>query len=366
MESRIEPLKESQCIKLVVWDLDHTIWNGVLMEDDAVELKPGIVELIDTLDKRGILHSIASKNDAGLAMNKLAELGLAHYFLYPQIHWNTKSSSIRTIQQQLNIGFDAILFIDDQPFELDEVANAQLGVACLHADRAGELLSDPRLQPRFITDDSARRREMYQADEQRKQEELDYEGPSDQFLASLNMKFSIYPATELDLQRAEELTVRTNQLNSTGKTYSYDELAALLDCPDYELLVCELTDKYGTYGKIGIALVKKCAPVWHIELLLMSCRVMSRGVGTVLLSYIMHQAKAQHCRLEARFVETGRNRMMNISYRFSGFTVKESDGNGSFIFEHALENIPGYPTYVELDAPAQLAPMMEEEVYELS
>jgi len=360
-------LMSSRDIKCIVWDLDNTIWDGVLLEDREVSLKPAIASIIDTLDKRGILHSIASKNDSELALAKLAELGLEHYFLYPEIHWSSKSSSIRAIQKNLNIGFDTMLFIDDQSFELDEVDNEQLGVICMHADHYKDLLNDPRLMPRFITEDSARRREMYVADQLRKSEEMQYEGPSEQFLASLDMQFTVNLATENDLQRVEELTIRTNQLNSTGITYSYEQLVQLIHDPDYALLVCELTDKYGTYGKIGIALVKTTAPTWHIELLLMSCRVMSRGVGTLLITYIMNQAKLHNCKLQAHFIDTGRNRMMNISYRFSGFTVKHDDGNGRYLFEHSLETIPSYPNYVMLEAPDLLSiERLEEELYGLS
>src|SRR5579863_9689303 len=84
-------------IKCVVWDLDNTLWDGVLLEDEQVSLRPGVLEVIKTLDSRGILHSIASKNDRAAAMNKLAEFGLSEYFLYPQINWNSKAASVREI-----------------------------------------------------------------------------------------------------------------------------------------------------------------------------------------------------------------------------------------------------------------------------
>lgn len=105
------------------------------------------------------------------------------------------------------------------------------------------------------------------------------------------MKFTIYPAQEEDLQRAEELTVRTNQLNATGRTFSYEELDMLRKSPHHRLLVCQLEDKYGDYGKIGLALIHMLDTHWKLEMLLMSCRVVSRGVGTVLLSCILQEAR---------------------------------------------------------------------------
>lgn len=204
------------------------------------------------------------------------------------------------------------------------------------------------LKPRFITVDSGRRREMYQSEYRRKREEEAYQGPTEAFLATLNMKFSIYPAKEEDLKRAEELTVRTNQLNATGLTFSYDELNKLRTSKDHQLLICELKDIYGSYGKIGLALIHMKDDAWVLEMLLMSCRVASRGVGTVLLLYIMKEAKKNRKRLYANFRDTGRNRMMNISFRFAGFEEKEVVSKDQYILEHPLEDIHDYPDYIDV------------------
>lgn len=113
---------EEKKIKCVVWDLDNTVWNGVLIEDAKVTPRDGIKEIIETLDERGILQSIASKNDAGCALAKLRELGLDEYFIYPQINWGNKSSSVKEIAKSINIGIDTLALIDDQAFERDEVS----------------------------------------------------------------------------------------------------------------------------------------------------------------------------------------------------------------------------------------------------
>ncbi|MNW65920.1 hypothetical protein D3C74_443470 [compost metagenome] len=99
-------------------------------------------------------------------------------------------------------------------------------------------------------------------------------------------------------------------MNSTGRIYSYDELNHFRESPGHKLYVCELTDKYGSYGKIGIALAELTETHWHIKLLIMSCRVISHGVGTVLLTHIMQQAKQANKRLLADFKNTERNKMM--------------------------------------------------------
>jgi FkbH-like protein len=340
------PVKQGK-IKCVVWDLDNTVWDGVLLEDGSVRVRPEVVAHLRRLDSMGVLHSIASKNDHDTAVARLREAGIEDLFLYPQISWNAKSSSIERIAAKLNLGLDAFAFVDDQAFELAEVGYALPAVTCVDALDIDEVLVGPAFRPRFVTDESAQRRGMYQSQLARDHLEADFVGTSEDFLASLEMRFTIAPARREDLQRAEELTVRTNQLNSTGRTYSYDELDALRSSPDHLLLVASLTDRFGSYGKIGLALVDTGGPDWQLNMMLMSCRVMSRGVGTVLLAHIMGLAAAAGAGLRADFVETGRNRMMQITYAFSGFREISRDG-AAVVLAADLSTIQPPPAYVTL------------------
>ncbi len=342
----------SKEVKCVIWDLDNTIWAGTLMESESVRLQPGIREILEELDARGILNSIASKNNFEDAMAQLKAFELDPYFLYPEIHWNPKSDSIEHIQQHLNIGMDTLLFVDDQPFERDEVADSHPEVETFDAAEYQQLLSLERLNPRFITQDSQRRRLMYLEEISRTVEEEEFKGPKEAFLASLNMKFVITEAVEEDLKRAEELTVRTNQLNATGRTYAYEELREFMHSPHHMLLVCELTDRYGTYGKIGLALIEKSEAYWYLKLLLMSCRVMSRSVGSVLLAYIMQETKADGKKLRADFKQTDRNKRMYAAYRFANFKEVSNDGAGNIVMENDLSMIPRFPHYIDLSFPA--------------
>ena len=338
---------EKKSIKCVVWDLDNTLWDGVLLEDDHVSLRDNVVAIIKTLDNRGILQSIASKNDYDSAMQKLQKFGLHEYFLYPQIGWGSKVPFIQAIAQSINIGLDTIAFIDDQPFEREEVSFSLPEVRCLDAAVLDQLLDMPEMNPRFITEDSKMRRLMYISDMARNKVEEAFTGPKEAFLASLNMVLTIFPAKEKDLRRAEELTMRTNQLNTTGYTYSYDELNHFRQSEQYKLLMAKLEDKYGSYGHIGLALVEGKEEVWTIKLLLMSCRVMSRGVGSIVLSHIMELAKTKNVRLRAEFAPNGRNRMMNITYRFAGFYEVENFDD-LIIFEGDLTHIQPFPDYVRV------------------
>ncbi|WP_236794812.1 HAD family hydrolase [Amycolatopsis sp. GM8] len=334
-------------IKCVVWDLDNTLWDGTLLEDGNVRLRDDVVAEIRRLDRLGVLHSVASKNDEDAALAKLREFGVEELFLHPQISWNAKSDSLRRVAEAINIGIDALAFVDDQEFERAEVAAVLPEVTCVDAADLPEALREARFQPRFVTDESARRRDMYRSQIVRDERERDFVGTSEDFLATLDMTLVIAPAAEADLQRAEELTVRTNQLNSTGVTYSYEELDALRGSPDHLLLVASLTDKFGSYGKIGVCLVEKGDQHWYLRLLLMSCRVMSRGVGTILLGHVMNLAAQAGKPLRADFVETGRNRMMQITYAFAGFTEVGRDG-ANVVLQSTVEHVQEPPSYVRV------------------
>lgn len=346
-KTRNKHQEKEKFIKCVVWDLDNTLWDGVLLEGVQVALRGNVKNIIKTLDSRGILQSIASKNDYAKAMQKLEEFELHPYFLYPEINWSSKAVSVKNIAEALNIGLDTIAFIDDQPFERDEVHFSWPQVLCLDASELDAVLDMPEMNPRFMTADSGMRRQMYLSDMARNRVEAEFEGPKEAFLASLDMVLTIFSAKEDDLKRAEELTVRTNQLNTTGYTYAYDELSYFRQSDQHKLLMAKLEDKYGTYGHIGLTLVECENKVWTIKLLLMSCRVMSRGVGSVMLNHIMAMAKQQKVRLQAEFVSNDRNRMMNITYRFAGFNEVEQIGNLT-ILEHSLENIQSFPDYVTI------------------
>jgi len=338
---------ETGTIKCVVWDLDNTLWSGTLLEDGEVTLKPQALKVIRTLDERGILHSIASRNDPEIAQQKLIDLGLHEYFLYPQITWSDKAESVRAIARAINIGLDSIAFIDDEPFERDVVRFACPEVTCIDAADVADVPAMPIMQPRFVTVDSRLRRRMYQDDMTRNQARAEYIGPQEAFLESLDMELTLFAAGEDDLQRAEELTVRTHQLNATGVTYSYDELDRFRLSDRYDLLLARLKDRYGSYGHIGLALIERQEDLWIIRLLLMSCRVMSRGVGTAMLIHLMHQARQHQVRLQAHFVPNDRNRMMNITYRFTGF--REVDSNGELVLlEHDLVQVPDLPDSMKL------------------
>jgi FkbH-like protein len=342
-------MAKPRIIKCVVWDLDNTVWQGTLLEGDPCALRPGVVELIRTLDERGILQSVVSRNDRETALAHLASLGIAEYFLCPQIGWDAKSAALGRIAERLNIGIDTLAFIDDEPFERAEVASARPEVLVLDAAEIAGLAARPELTPPNVTAESRSRRQMYLAEERRTEAEQSFSGPSETFLAGLAMKLSIAPAGEADLARCEELTVRTNQLNTTGRPYSRDELLFLSRSAGHKLLVAELDDRFGSYGKIGLVLLECTAEAWTIKLLLMSCRVMSRGIGTILINYLCDEARRAEVRLRAEYIPNQKNRLMLVTFRFNGFREVDRDGP-VLVFENELSTIRRAPDYVSLIA----------------
>jgi methoxymalonate biosynthesis protein len=310
-------------VKCLVWDLDNTLWQGTLLEEPDVALAPGVREVITTLDSRGILQSVASRNDHDLAWRRLEDLGVAEYFVHPVIGWGVKSESVRQIADRLRFAPEAMAFIDDLPAERAQVAFRLPGVRCYPAEQAAELPGLPEFSPGVVTADARRRRQMYQAGVRREAERESFPGPDEEFLRSLGLVMTITRAGEQDLSRVAELTVRTSQMNATGVHYPDAVLRGLLEVADHEVLTVSLADRFGPHGAVGVVLLRYHRAVWHLRLLATSCRVVSFGAGAVILNWLTGQAARAGAHLAADFRPTGRNRIMEIAYRFAGF-----DGEG--------------------------------------
>ena len=145
--------------KCVIWDLDNTLWDGILIEDglEKLTLKPGIRDIVLELDRRGILQSVASKNNADDAMRALDHFGLTEFFLYPEISWGPKGDAVRTVAKNLNIGLDTCLFVDDSDFERAQVSSMCPDVEVIDAREYAALLQAPRCDVP-IPEESAGRR----------------------------------------------------------------------------------------------------------------------------------------------------------------------------------------------------------------
>ena len=339
-------------IKCLIFDLDDTLWEGTLTEGGGKKLRDGALELINTLDSRGILMSIASKNDYDTAMKALAEIdpSLPEMFLCPKISWGAKSAAVGEIAADLNLKMCNLAFIDDSEFQRDEVKFAHPDISVYDAAELARLADYPEFTVKFITEDSKNRRSMYVSDMNRDRAKTEFAGTDEAFMATLDMHLSIDPVDEPQLRRVEELTLRTHQLNSTGYTYSYDELCSFIDSPNHEFFIAGLTDKYGDSGKVGLVLMEDAGDAYVLKLLIVSCRVMTRGVGSALLTHAVRVAAEKGKKLRAEYLETEYNRIMYITYKLAGFEeIDEFDDGDGCVLEYARETLPEYPSYLKID-----------------
>jgi FkbH-like protein len=316
-----------QGIKCLVWDLDHTLWDGVLVESDADQLclRPGLREVLEQLDQRGILHSIASKNHAEAAIPVLERLGVASFFLHPEIHWEPKSLSLQRIRDQLNIGMDAIAFIDDSPFEMAEVRQALPEVLVLDALNAMQVPWYPGFSG-SETEESRNRRAMYQSEATRKERlATGYASDFEAFLESADMQLTILHPQAEHIDRVNDLVQRANQMNYSGRRHTRAEVEAMLDNPDLDLFLLDARDAFGSYGKVGFCIVDRTRA--RITDLIFSCRIQLKRVDRAFLCWLLARYRsAGEATVDLWYRPTERNPQCRELLESLGFSPQASEG----------------------------------------
>jgi len=338
----------SQLKKCIIWDLDNTLWDGVCLEG-PVTVRQDVVASIGELDRRGILHSIASRGEFDVAMNALKENQLEEYFLTPRINWLPKSRNITSITHDLDISLDAVAFIDDDPFEREQVEYMLPEVVTIPSEEAGSLPARADLSPAHVTREASRRRDYYHSEMVRKEAETHF-ASREQFLASCGMRLTIRPMGTGDIPRVQELMTRTHQLNTTGLMLAGEELTQLLSSPPggVRVVVAELRDKFGEYGIVGTAMIESLPSRWRLTYLAVSCRVMGRGVERAILSALVRSETREG--FEASFRDTGRNRMMRALYQMMGFTEHSRQAEGhTIIFQAPASRVPPVPRWIRIE-----------------
>lgn len=326
-------------VKCVVWDLDNTLWDGTLIETEdpaALRLKSGVLEVIKELDSRGIIQSVASKNDHGAAMAVLERLGVAEYFLYPQIHWNPKSGSVEQIAKSLNIGMDSLAFVDDTAFERSQVASVWPQVRTYDAADAGRLPALPEFDVP-VTAESKARRAMYRAEEKRNT--LMQAGQTDiaDFIRRCNLRMHLFePVTQEAKLRCYELIVRTNQLNMSGRKYTAEEFAEVLARPGHKNFAFSCADDFGEYGIVGFGQYRVEEETLVFTEFAMSCRVAGKFVESALFAHLL---KAENCKAgKFRVVKTRKNILLRNTLEQIGFETAEAAESILYGFSPNLQN----------------------------
>lgn len=338
--SMVERTKPDAAVKCVVWDLDGTLWDGVLIETenpDDLRVRPEVLKAIRELDERGIVQSVASKNDYQAAWPVLERHGLAEYFLYPQIHWNAKSGSMKEIAERLNIGVDSLALIDDSAFEREQVKSALPQTRVYDACDVENLLSQPEFDVP-VTEESKKRRMMYRAEEKRNSVKAAANTDIVGFLRQCNLRICVFrPETQQELLRCYELVVRTNQLNMSGKKYSREEFDGLITDRQRESFAFSCADDFGEYGIVGFGQYHTDGKLLVFDEFAMSCRVAGKYVESALFAHLLKKAGCQEGVF--RVVKTKKNQLLRTTLEYIGFAVRrENEAEMTYVFTEELKH----------------------------
>lgn len=332
------PAKETEKWKCIVWDLDNTLWDGTLIEDgpDSVRMRQAVVDMIRETDQRGILHSIASKNNHDDALAVLRAHNLADYFLYPQIGWQPKSEAIAQIAALLNIGVESLAFVDDQPFEREEVKATLPKVTVIDAAECLSIPGRPECQVP-VTTESRNRRSMYREQEGRETARKSNGGDYVAFLKECRLELGLSALDDTNLKRVYELAQRTNQMNFSGNRYPETDLKDIMASTTFETYVIDCRDRFGDYGIVGFALVDTKGP--RLLDLMFSCRIQAKRVEHAVLGFLLRRfVRDQKRSFYANFCRTPKNAPSGKVFDEMGFeAVAESDGVASLIFREGRE-----------------------------
>jgi FkbH-like protein len=326
-----EQLAPASKVKCLVWDLDKTLWSGILVEDgpDTISLRPGVADLLRQLDARGIIQSIASKNDHTAAMAALENLRISDLFVCPAINWGPKSRNIQHIATELNIGLDSLAFIDDAKTERAEVTHHLPQVRVYDENEVEALIQRPEFDVP-VTAESRKRREFYLVDSKRKRVAENYGAAYEIFLTNCELEATIFiPREPQQIERCAELLHRSNQLNLTTRRYTKNALLQLLGDPRALCTGLSCRDRFGEYGIVGFASVHLVDDVPLLADFVLSCRVAKKKVENAWFRWLLGNLRRRlSCqKLKAIFIPTKRNSEMLAVLKEVGFAdIEKQDG----------------------------------------
>jgi methoxymalonate biosynthesis protein len=326
----------TRLVKVVVWDLDGTLWPGVALESDVLpEPYPAAVTALDTLAGRGILLSVASRNPAEIG-DLVEKSPLAGRFVSAQYGWGRKVDALRRIADELDVALGALAFVDDDPLERADVERTLPEVTVLAPDEVADALSWPEFDPGPVTAAALSRMDSYRQRERRRAARSEFAGTEEDFLRWCALRATVRPATAADADRVAELARRTTQYNSTG-----------IEVPAGTVVVLELADRFGDDGLVGAGVVSDPdGPEWMVDLLAVSCRAGGRGAVPVLLAALGRLATDRGARgllVPCRLTE--RNVPIRLGLKQAGFTAVSRTGDAA-VYGRDLAGPPSYPDWI--------------------
>jgi FkbH-like protein len=344
--------------KVLVLDLDGTLWGGVLGEDGIGGIAlgdeyPGNVfkafqRYLRTLRQRGVLLAIASKNneaDVEEVFARHTDLGLRlEDFAAIRVNWRDKSENLRALASELNLGLDALVLFDDSPFEREEVRHALPEVTVLDVPESPlgfiGAIEDSGIFDRlaFSAEDS-QRTEQYRTRAVRTAAEQSISS-SAEFLQSLGLVATIGAVDAATLPRVVQLLGKTNQFNLTMRRHGAAEIKAMMGS-DAIVLWLRLADRFGDHGLVGAAIAYSEAGAARIDTFLLSCRVIGRGAETALLAELARRASARAQVLIGEYMPAAKNAQVAEFYPRHGF-VPAGEGRWQLPLPAASLAVPDY------------------------
>ena len=332
--------------KVLVLDLDNTLWGGVIGDDglDGIALGQGsatgeaflaIQNFAIDLRQRGVVLAVCSKNEDATARQPFKEhpemaLREEHIAVF-QANWSDKAANLRSIAEKLNLGVDSLVFVDDNPAEREQVRRELPMVA------VPEVPDDPAYYPRYLaaagyfeavafSEEDRARADQYQTNAARA-ELMSSASDMSSYLRSLDMRCRIGPVSSANRARVAQLINKSNQYNLTTRRYTEAEVADMETRPDKLMLQARLEDRFGDNGIISVLIADKNAETWEIDTWLMSCRVLGRRVEEACLAHLASAASTAGARaLIGKFVPSAKNGMVKDHYRKLGFTLEDESG----------------------------------------
>jgi FkbH-like protein len=339
--------------KVLVLDLDNTLWGGVVGEEGPAGVKVGEGDpeseafrdfqlRLKAFQAMGVLLALCSKNNPGdvheiFASRSEMPLKLED-FAAVEISWEPKHQGLKRIAEQLNLGTDCLVFVDDNPAEIRLVQQLmpEVKTVLLGPDPAEHVATIEKLvdfERAVVLEEDARKTEQYR--ENRQREELrTVTGDLAGYLASLRTELAITRAKRDDLPRIHQLFTKTNQFNLTTQRYTPAEVERFIGSPVCEMWLARARDRFGDLGAIGAVLLRRDGRIVYVDSFLMSCRAMGRGLETAMMNHLKHRLLDEpgHLELRARYIPTAKNKPVETFYEDQGFRLLEQRENGEKLY----------------------------------
>lgn len=334
--------------KCLVLDLDNTLWGGIIGDDGIDNIVIGsetalgeayleFQKYVKTLQSRGVMLSIASKNE-----DKIAREGLQHNdmilteddFLCVKANWNPKYENILNIASEINIGLDSLVFIDDNPAEREIVDNSLKNVSVPNIgdnilDYINHIDKNGYFEVVNLSMEDQNRNQYYKENSERESEKGKFTS-YDEYLNSLDMIADIGIAKTVYLDRIAQLTNKTNQFNLTTKRYSIAEIKRLSEDKNSYIISGRLKDKFGDNGLVSVIIARRTNNELHIDLWLMSCRVLKRDMEKAMFDVLVEKATDWGIeKIYGYYVRTKKNNLVVDHYSTLGFNCLDNQDDSS-------------------------------------